>query len=110
MKAWGMYLFDNFRFVNRIVSVHQPLNRSVPENSNGLGEEDRSRVFVVVQVGDGFLDNVRQRCLLHRMFQDPLNSDVAWLENSCTTARNIPDKNPGVTFLHPVAEFLRAMN
>ena len=40
MKTRGTYLFDNFRFVDRIVSIHQPLNRSVPENPNSLGEED----------------------------------------------------------------------
>jgi len=90
--------------------IHQPLNRPISERFDGFGEDDRPRVFVVVQMGNGFLDDVRQCCLFHRMLEDPLDSDIAWLEDPCTSTRDILDKNPGVVLVHPIAELLRAMN
>ena len=44
------------------------------------------------------------------MFENPLNSDITWLEGPRTTTRNVTDKDPGIVILHPLTEFLRAMN
>ena len=101
-----MYLFDNLWFVDRLESIYQPLNRSISENPDCLGEKDCPGVLVVIKVGNHFLDDVGECCLLHCVLEDPLDSDVARLEDPGTSTRNIPEENPGVIITHPVTEFL----
>ena len=106
MAARSTYPLHNLWLINCLVSVHQLLDRPIPEDPYGLTEDDCPRIFIVVEVVDGLLDDVGQSSLLHRVFEDSLNSNVARLEDSCTSTRNIPHENPGVVLQHPAAEFL----